>query len=216
MQMLGNGALVSGTTVDRLHSMLKTRGAEFEQACGELRELLVRAALAYLLRQGYPISAFGADSYESLAEDFAQDAMVIILQQIDSFRGESRFTTWAYRIVVNLLADEYRRRAWRHRPLDPELDTVLPSWHGPQKTAERREIWSLVAAVIEHDLTPRQRQVLVARVVHEKPLVVIADELGTNKDNVYKLLHDARRHLRRALAERGVSEVDALAAFDDA
>lgn len=81
----------------------------------ELRDLLVRAALAYLARQQFPPSAFGADSYEVIAEDVAQDAFAIILRQLDAFRGDCRFTTWCYRIVINLLADEVRRHPPRTR-----------------------------------------------------------------------------------------------------
>jgi RNA polymerase sigma-70 factor (ECF subfamily) len=194
--------------------MLRAGGESSEQACAELRDLLVRAALAYLFRQGYSLASFGADSYESLAEDFAQDALAIILSQLDSFRGESRFTTWAYRIVINLLADEHRRRAWRHRSIDEINLATMPTSDGPHSSAERREIWELISHVIQTDLTPRQRQALIGRIVHEKPLIVLADELGTNKDNVYKLLHDARKHLKRALVARGLSETEALSAFE--
>jgi RNA polymerase sigma-70 factor (ECF subfamily) len=98
--------------------MLRAGGPEGEAAACELRDLLVRVALAYLVRQQYPLEAFGADSYESVAEDFAQEALAVILRQLDGFRGESRFTTWAYRIVINLMADEVRRRTWRRPAIE--------------------------------------------------------------------------------------------------
>jgi RNA polymerase sigma-70 factor (ECF subfamily) len=90
--------------------MPRAGGAAREEASQELRDLLVRAALAYLLRQQYPAEALGADTYDAVAEDAAHNALVIILRDLDAFRGQSRFTTWAYRIVVNLLADEFRHR----------------------------------------------------------------------------------------------------------
>ncbi len=200
---------------DRLVAMLRAGGTEREAASKELRDLLVRAALATLRRQAYPPVAFGADSYLAVAEDVAQESLSIILSQIDVFRGQSRFTTWCYRIVINLIADEYRRRAWRRRPLDnhDDLDAWTGLADGPEIDAERNEVLTVIDRVISDDLTPRQRHALVGRVVQGKPLVVLAEELETNKDNVYKLLHDARKRLKQALLARGISEADALAAF---
>lgn len=186
-------------------------------AAQELRALLVRAALAYLVRQQYPAAAFGADSYDAVAEDFAHDALTIILRQLDAFRGDCRFTTWCYRIVTNLMADEVRRRTWRHRPLDAGSAIRLEghtSMDTLETLAERHALWALLVEIIRHDLTPRQQQVLVGRIVEEKPLVVLAAELGTDKNNVYKLLHDARKRLKRALLARGLTEADVLSAFE--
>lgn len=203
---------------ERLPVMLRAGGSEREAASQELRELLVRAALTYLLRQQYPVEAFGADTYASVAEDYAQASFTTILEQLNTFRGESRFTTWAYSIVINLIADKMRRRAWRRRPLPPDRDAA-PSGHASDHeqdvatVAERQALWRLLNGIIQQELTPRQRMALVGRIVEEKPLIVLADELGTNKDNVYKLLHDARKHLKRALRDQGVTAADVLAAF---
>jgi RNA polymerase sigma-70 factor (ECF subfamily) len=79
--------------------------------------------------------------------------------------------------------------------------------------AERHALWSLLDGIMQQELTPRQRMALVGRIIDEKPLIVLADELGTSKDNVYKLLHDARKHLKRALRDQGVTAADLLAAF---
>lgn len=201
---------------ERLPAMLRAGGAEREAASQELRDLLVRAALAYLARQRYPAATFGADSYATVAEDYAQESLLIILRQLDTFHGESRFTTWAYRIVVNLMADEARRRLWRRQPL-PEDGAGDTGQHTPADgvimSVERHELSELVDRIIRDELTPRQRQALLGRMVEEKPLVVLAAELDTNKDNVYKLIHDARRRLKRALQERGLTGADVLAAF---
>ncbi len=115
-----------------LVTRLRAGGPEGEAAAQELHDLLVRAALAYLARQGYSLEAFGADDPEALAEDFAQEALATILRQLHTFRGESRFTTWAYRIIINLIADDFRRRAWRRRSLRTRLGRRSSSlrWSG--------------------------------------------------------------------------------------
>jgi RNA polymerase sigma-70 factor (ECF subfamily) len=180
---------------------------------------LVRVALAYLARQQYPAEAFGADTYLSVAEDYAQEAFAVILRELHAFRGECRFTTWAYSIIINLIADEMRRRCWRRRPLAEETEgapnvRLAEPVHDVAAIFDRRALWDLINTIIQRELTPRQRTALVGRVFEEKPLIVLADELGTNKDNVYKLIHDARRHLKRALEERGITIGDALAGVE--
>lgn len=211
---------VVNIAAERLPAMLRAGGLEREAAGQQLRDLLVRAALTYLVRQQYPVEAFGADTYESIAEDYAHESFAIILRQLDAFRGECRFTTWAYRIVINLIADEMRRRVWRRLPLTPDGDAARSRHASAQEqdvetTADRRALWSLIDGIIQHELTSRQRAALVGRIFDEKPLVVLADELGTDKDNVYKLLHDARKHLKRALRDHGITQADVLAAFQE-
>lgn len=213
----GKAKEVTEIPAEQLPAMLRAGGRKRDAASEQLRGLLVRAALAYLARQRYPVEAFGADDYETVAEDFAQESLTIIMRQLGAFRGESRFTTWAYRIVINLIADEYRRRAWRRRPLAEAAELEASRWTAtarPEANAERRAIWQLIEEIIRDELTPRQRKALVGRVVDGKPLVVLAEELHTNKDNVYKLLHDARRHMKRALQARGITEAELLAALE--
>jgi RNA polymerase sigma-70 factor, ECF subfamily len=80
------------------------------------------------------------------------------LRQLDTFRGESRFTTWAYRIVINLLADEIRRRAWRRHPLETEAARQAQgATQGSDVAVERHDVLQVVRWAIDHDLTPRQR-----------------------------------------------------------
>jgi RNA polymerase sigma-70 factor (ECF subfamily) len=210
---------VSPINTEDFPSLLRSAVPEREGAAQELHALLVRAALAYLARQQYPAEAFGADTYLSVAEDYAQEAFAVILRELHTYRGECRFTTWAYSIVINLIADEMRRRCWRRRPLPEETEGASHARASELRsdvavTSDRRAIWDLITTIIQRELTPRQRSALIGRVFDEKPLIVIADELGTNKDNVYKLIHDARRHLKRALQEQGITAAEALAVVE--
>jgi RNA polymerase sigma-70 factor, ECF subfamily len=210
---------VSRINTEDFPSRLRSATLDREGAAQELHTLLVRVALAYLARQQYPAEAFGADTYLSVAEDYAQEAFAVILRELHTYRGECRFTTWAYSIIINLIADEMRRRCWRRRPLpeeiegEPSIRRSVPV-HDVAVISDRRALWDLINTIIQRELTPRQRSALVGRVFEEKPLIVLADELGTNKDNVYKLIHDARRHLKRALEERGITIGDALAVVE--
>jgi RNA polymerase sigma-70 factor (ECF subfamily) len=210
---------VSRIDTEDFPTRLRSAGLAREGAAQELHTLLVRVALAYLARQQYPAEAFGADTYLSVAEDYAQEAFAVILRELHTYRGECRFTTWAYSIIINLIADEMRRRCWRRRPLPEETERepsarLAEPVHDVAAISDRRALWDLINIIIQRELTPRQRSALVGRVFEEKPLIVLADELGTNKDNVYKLIHDARRHLKRALEERGITTGDALAVVE--
>jgi RNA polymerase sigma-70 factor (ECF subfamily) len=205
---------------ESLPTLLRAAGPGRDAAAQQLRELLVRAALAYLARQQYPVEAFGADTYLSIAEDYAQEAVAIILRRLGTYRGESRFTTWAYSIVINLIADEMRRRCWRRRPLPEEGAAesgrlASTTQQDVAALAERRALWRLIEGIIEQELTPRQRTALVGRIFEEKPLIVLAEELGTSKDSVYKLLHDARKQLKRRLQAHGITTAEALATFQE-
>ena len=207
---------MADAVIESLPDQLRAGGSQADIAGQHLRDRLVRAALVYLVRQRYPPVAFGSDDYASVAEDFAQEAFTIILDRLDSFRGQARFTTWAYRIVINLVADDLRRRVWRRQVLeDGEAGQAAPDSRdvGPALTAERGLIWELIQRSIQEDLTPRQRHVLIGRYFADKPLVVLANEVAAEKDAVYKLLYDARRQLKRALLARGVTTADIWSTF---
>ncbi len=137
--------------------------------------------------------------------------------KLDTFRDESRFTTWVYRIAVNALLGEIRRRRWEERASADRPDS-LPNWPfderpDPEREARQRETWDLVRTLITDELTPHQREILLAHVFHGKPLDLVAADLGISRDAVYKAIHDARRKLRAALLRRGVTLAEALEPF---
>jgi RNA polymerase sigma-70 factor (ECF subfamily) len=115
------------------------------------------------------------------------------------------------------MADEVRRRTWRRHPLEADGAARYEAPDaGVETLAERQALRDVIRQIIDNDLTPRQRQALVGRFFDEKPLVVLATELNTDKDNVYKLIHDARKHLKRALRERGLTAAEVLSSFHGA
>jgi len=99
------------------------------------------------------------------------------------------------------------RHAWQHHPpsaedlaWDQRADTLTPR---PGDQAERREQLAALTRAIEEDLTPRQREVLVAIALNDVPIDVLALQLRSNRNAIYKNLFDARRNLRASLAAAG-------------
>jgi RNA polymerase sigma-70 factor (ECF subfamily) len=186
---------------------LREDGRDRDAALEELRDLLLRAARFEVRRRCAVMSQIRGGDQEDLAEQSAGDAMVAILSKLDDFRGDSRFTTWAYKFALYEAAAKIRKLAWQGRelPLEAE-DWSLMADPGPAPQGEV-EINDLLAAIreeIEASLTPRQREVLVALALNEVPIDVLAERLGSTRGALYKTLHDARRKLREALAARGL------------
>jgi RNA polymerase sigma-70 factor (ECF subfamily) len=192
---------------------LRDGGSRQADALEELREKILRTLRAYL--------AHSAESKE-IAEDCAQDALLMIQGKLGTFRGESRFTTWATMVAIRIVLGELRRRRWKEVSLDQSrTGNDLPAWPiedakslDPEKALQQNEAWRILKSIIENELTSRQRFVLVANVFQGMPLDLVAGKLGTNRDNVYKVIHDARKKLRKSLVERGLSQEEILRIFE--
>jgi len=198
---------------------LREGGRAQEAALAELRLALLGAIKAYLHKQANPASLRFEDM-QHLAEDCAQEAVLIIGTKFESFRGDSRFMTWAIAIAIRVVLGELRRRRWQESAIDEaRLGQALPAWPirepSPERTLQQRQAWSLLTRLIDTALTPLQRTVLVAHVFQGMPLDVVAEWLGTNRNSLYKLIHDARKRLKQALLAQGVTHKDLIAAFDE-
>ena len=175
-----------------------------EHAAARLHDVLHRAAIHELHRRRGRLSG---RELEDVAQQSANDAMMKILASLDDFEGRSRFTTWAYKFVIFEVSTKVARHAWRHHPpstteltWDHLPDTLTPR---PGVHAERREQLATLTRAIEHDLTPRQREVFVAIALNDVSIDVLALKLGFNRNAIYKNLFDARRRLRTSLAAAG-------------
>ncbi|HET7510357.1 MAG TPA: RNA polymerase sigma factor [Solirubrobacterales bacterium] len=187
--------------VDRL----RAEGAEGRTAVAELHALLLKAARFEVGRRGAELAHLRGGDGEDLAQQAADDALMAVLRKLDEFRGESRFTTWAYKFALLEAAVKVRRRAWQGReiPLEDEAWAALSAPGSATSGAEEAELLAALREEIECVLTPRQREVLVAVTLNGVPIDVLAERLGSTRGALYKTLHDARRKLREALAERG-------------
>jgi len=164
-------------------------------AMDELHALLLRAARFELHRR----RRLPYDEAEDLAAQAANDAMVALLRKLDTFRGQSRFETWAYKFALLEAGVKARRRAWQDRevPLD---DFVLHD-AGPtaQQSVEDAETLRAVRDAMRTVLTDHQRQVFIALALNGVPIDVLAERLGSTRGALYKTLHDARGKLRAAI-----------------
>ena len=101
---------------------LQDSGQRHDEAVARLHELLLRAARFEVNRRRATLPHLRGDDFDDLAMQSADDALVAVLSKLDSYRGDSKFTTWAYKFALLEAAVKLRRRAWQGRevPLEPE------------------------------------------------------------------------------------------------
>jgi len=207
---LDPGSAVAAGRLDRESagwlSALTRTGPAREAALARLHELLVRIAHAELRRRGPQPQNTGPE-LDDLAYQAAADALLAITGKLGQFRGESRFTTWAYKFVVFEVSAKLGRHFWRRPmvPLGAEAWERLPDRFGfdPAQQSEWRDLLAALRRAVDEELTPRQREVFVAIVVNEVPLDALAIQLGSSRNAIYKMVFDARRKLRAALTANG-------------
>jgi len=146
------------------------------------------------------------------AEEVVQDALCTVVRKIDTFRGESAFGSWLYRIVANAAYHKLRGRQRRWRELS--LDEVLPvfdangchaasvaDWSSRvNDPAVRAELRAALTSAID-ELPATYRTVLVLRDVEGQSNSEIADALGLSVAVVKTRVHRARLLLRKRLAQ---------------
>ena len=189
---------------------LNGTGAVREAALARLHGLLVRVAVRELRRREAGTWVPGRE-LDDLAHQAAGDAMLAILGKLHSFRGESRFTTWAYRFVILEVSSKLGRHYWRQHPadhLEAEDWDRLPDRLGadPGELAGHAELVKAVRQAVDETLTDHQRRLFVAVVLNEVPLDALVARLGTNRNAVYKAIFDARRKIRGFLVANGYLE----------
>jgi RNA polymerase sigma-70 factor (ECF subfamily) len=185
------------------------RDARRDEAIGRLHDLLLRAARSEIRRRNTGGQITGPE-VDDLAHQAAGDAVLLITDRIDEFRGESRFTTWAYKFVVFEVSTKLGRHFWKHNRVssgDVEWNR-LPDRLGtrPADAAELQDLIAAVRAATDTCLTPRQREVFIAIVVEGIPLDALVTRLGTTRNAIYKIMFDARQKLRKELVNGGYME----------
>ncbi len=177
------------------------------EALAELHSLLLGGARFELHRRRPTLGHVPYGALDDLANQAADDALATILTKLDTFRGASRFTTWAYRFVLFEAGVKARRRAWQDREIaldDHAWLTARDAGPSPQRTVESTELLRAIGDAVRTALTPHQREVFAALALNGVPIDVLAERRNTTRGALYKTLHDARRKLRTTLAASGL------------
>jgi RNA polymerase sigma-70 factor (ECF subfamily) len=181
---------------------LASTGPAHEHAVQELHQLLLRASRFEVHRRAGALGLAADSELEDIAQQSADDALLALLSRLERFERRSRFTTWAYKFAIHTAGVAVRRHAWRDRELAASssgaLEQLADLAQDPAEAAETRELLARIGGAITL-LTAHQRDVLLALAVDGVPIDVLADRLSTNRNALYKTLHDARTRLRRLL-----------------
>ena len=176
---------------------------ERDPAVARLHAYLLRIARFELGRRRGALPAASRQELDDLAVQAADDALVAVLRKLPTYRGASRFTTWAAKFAILEAAVKARRRAWHDRELtlEPEAWERFTAVGSAGRDVGQAERLEAIRDGIRTALTPHQREILVAAALNEVPIDVLAERLGTTRGAIYKTLHDARRNLRAHLAK---------------
>lgn len=211
--------MTSNRTNEQWLADLTGSGDTQAQALDDLRQRLQRSILYYLTQERSDLRDVSSQELERMAEDLSQDATLRIMDNLDNFRGESQFTTWANRIAVRMAISDLRRARYKDFSLDNLTadGDLLPTSSNraegitsappvsPETSVERDDVLARINSALEAALTDRQYQALAAVALRGVPMDVVAEQMGTNRNALYKLLHDARRKLRAYLDAEGLS-----------
>lgn len=186
-----------------------------QAALEDLQKRLNRSIYYYLSQDRSDLRDLAAKELQAMASDMAQDAVLRVINNLDSFRGESRFTTWANKIAIRLAISTLRRARYKNFSLDDltkdgdflsaEASVVSDAPPNPERAAERDDVLQKIMAAFREALTERQYQALVAVAFDNVPMDIVAEQMGTNRNALYKLIHDARRKLKAHLESQGLS-----------
>lgn len=198
-----------------------------DEWCSQLAGLSPDAALADLrglLLRGLQFALVSYSVTASDLEDFVQDGLMKILQELPSYRGDARFTTWAQKVCVHVALTELRRRRWRDVSLDDLVVTsemadftpsvLMDSSADPGQAAPAKMMMATVQRIIAEELTERQRTAMMAVMQGGMPLQEVAERMGTNRNALYKLIHDGRRRLQKRMMNEGLTPQELLAMFE--
>jgi RNA polymerase sigma-70 factor (ECF subfamily) len=204
-------AMVDRDSAPWLSALRGTEAKSQEAAVVRLHDLLLRIAHREVRRRSEHLQIAGPE-LDDVAHQAAADALVAITAKLELFRGESRFTTWAYRFVIFEVSTKMARHFWRHPGVAMEVEDWhrLPDRFGlePAQESEWRDLVAALHRAVDEVLTARQRRIFVAIVLNGVPLDAVVAELGSNRNAIYKTLFDARGKIRAELVAHGYLDTE--------
>lgn len=183
-----------------------------DSAIQQLRNHLVKGLKASLYK-------YVDRELDEFVEDIAQDAILKILDKYDSFRGDSKFTTWAMKVAVREGYSELRRKRYndislqqhsRHDPENKEAVEIENEQAGPDQLAHESILVQKVMKIMEDELSAKQQKALQLLMIDQIPMTVVSDMMDSNRNAIYKLVHDARLKLKNRLEQEGIDPQDIL------
>jgi RNA polymerase sigma-70 factor, ECF subfamily len=199
---------------------LRAEGDQRESALSDLQQVIL-TGLPYALNKWIPTND---PRFVSLAEEVAQDTLLRVLDRLGTFEGRSQFTTWVHKIAVRIALTELRRKRWENVSLDelvegeetPPMEGLMTDHQAstPEELVEGADMMQRVQRIIAEELTDKQRQAMMAIAIKDMPLEEVARRMGTNRNALYKLMHDTRLRLKQRLAQEGLTPEDVLAVFE--
>jgi RNA polymerase sigma-70 factor (ECF subfamily) len=198
---------------------LRSTGEHQETALTDLTKIIIGGmpyALAKYIQQDDP-------RFSSLVEEVAQETLLRVLARLDTYEGRSQFTTWVYTIAVRVALTELRRAKWKETSLDQLLEgkevvdeprEIPDMGFNVEGTFEKREMMSMIQKVMSEQLTEKQRTALMAVAIHGMPLEEVARRMNTERNALYKLLHDARLKLKHHMQKQGIAPEELFAIFE--
>ena len=198
---------------------LRAEGPVREAALDDLRATIQKSLPYALSRWLSPDDP----QFTPLVDEVTQETLLRVLDQLGSFQGRSMFTTWVHKIAIRIALTELRRKRWQDSSLDELVDNeespapariMADPQAGPERNAERTDMIAHVRRILEEELTPKQRQAITLLSLQDMPMEEAARRMKTNRNALYKLLHDARLRLKRRLANEDITPQEVLAAFE--
>lgn len=198
---------------------LRAPGLDQDEALSDLREIIMKG-LPYALSKWMTPND---PKFNPLVEEVTQDTLLRVLDKMDTFEGRSKFTTWVHKIAIRLALTELRRRRWKNVSLESLVDgedkVIAPQLledptPDPNLATEQGDLLFRVQRIIAEELTEKQRTAIVAALIKGMPMEEVARRMDTNRNALYKLIHDARLRLRDRLIEEGLTPEDVLASFE--
>lgn len=214
---------MSGRTNELWLADLQAEGAQRESALADLRQIIL-TGLPYALSRWLTTDD---PRFFPLSEEVAQDTLMRVLDRLHTFEGRSQFTTWVHKIAIRIALTELRRKRWENVSLEsliegegeeepPPVGLMMDTQAGtPEEIAEGADVMRQLERIISEELTDKQRRAMVAVAVHGMPFEEVARRMGTNRNALYKLMHDTRSRLKHRLEHEGLTAQDILAVFEN-
>lgn len=198
---------------------LRNASPEQEAALSDLHAIIL-AGLPYALSK---YLSSDNPNFESLAENTAQETLLRVLEKLETFEGRSQFTTWVHKIAIRIALTELRRKRWENVSLEGLVEDeehytptgfLADPTPGPEMMVESADLMMRIQRIIREELTDKQRQAMMAISVRGMPIEEVARRMGTNRNALYKLMHDGRLHLKNRLAKEGLTPEEILSVFE--